>query len=529
MQSFSEFQLPAALQEAIDALGYKEPTPVQAASFPLLVQGRDLLATAQTGTGKTAAFALPLLKNMIESGKAKPVLILTPTRELAEQIGAVLDQLTERARRFKPAVVIGGTSYYKQTKELRQKPMFIVGTPGRLLDQTELKNLDLSSIATVVLDEADRLLDMGFAPQIDQLIKGTPATRQTLLFSATLPEAIEKMAAKYMNDPARIAIGAVTKPVDRIKQDVIKTTVAGKNQMLLDELDKVAGSILVFARTKSRTERLAKFLSDSGHVVGRIHGDRSQKQRSDAIAAFREGKIRILVATDIASRGIDIPHIQHVVNFDLPMAPEDYIHRIGRTARAGAEGHSLAFVTPEDALVWAKIYKLIHGKYPDKSELPQGKRMTGPSGVKQAFAKNGRGPNRGFDGPTKRGHERPFPGARKKQNAFGGPNRSDRRAADGISRKPFKHERPFEELGNREEKRPIGKKPFNERGNDGERRSSESDKPFGKKSFGGGKPFGKKPFGGAPKKRRNGDRFVGSGGKPGGHKSRSGDRFDVKG
>jgi ATP-dependent RNA helicase DeaD len=207
---------------------------------------------------------------------------------------------------------------------------------------------------------------MGFEPQMKQLVGNLSSNRQSLLFSATLPEEIIRLANEFLRDPVRVTVGAVTKPIEKIRQDVIKVTVDKKDQRLIEEIDKVAGSVIIFVKTKWKTEKLAKFLANAGHDVARIHGDRSQTQRSGAIKDFREGRSRILVATDIAARGIDITHIAHVVNYDLPMSPEDYIHRIGRTARAGADGHSISFVTPGEMMLWARIHKLIHGRYPDE-------------------------------------------------------------------------------------------------------------------------------------------------------------------
>lgn len=376
MKKFSDFLFPEALNQALAAMDYEIPTPVQAQAIPLVLEGKDVLATAQTGTGKTAAFALPLLKKMIE-GARRPALIVAPTRELAEQIGRVIGELTHFTPNLKTVVIIGGASHHRQIRGLRANPMFVVGTPGRLLDQIRSRHLDLANFGTLVIDEADRLLDMGFEPQMNELVAYMPTDRQSLLFSATLPPEIMRLASSYLRAPERVAVGEVSKPVERIQQKVVHVTVENKDETLIRELDKVAGSIIIFTKTKWKTEKLAKFLTNAGHYVARIHGDRSQNQRSGAIRDFREGAVRILVATDIAARGLDIPHIQHVVNYDLPMCPEDYIHRIGRTARAGAEGHSLAFVTPAEHQLWGRIHKLMYGRLPD--DMPRGA---------------GRGPNR---------------------------------------------------------------------------------------------------------------------------------------
>jgi superfamily II DNA/RNA helicase len=364
--SFADFQFPDAINQALIAMGYETPTPVQTLAIPLVIEGKDVLATAQTGTGKTAAFALPLLKQML-AGANHPALVVAPTRELAEQIGGVLKQLTQFVPQIKSTVIIGGTAYHHQIRSLRANPMFVIGTPGRLLDQIRGGHLNLTCFGTLVIDEADRLLDMGFEPQMNELVAKMPSHRQSLLFSATLPQEIVRLANSYLRNPIRVAVGAVSKPVERIRQSVLQVATKDKDLTLLRELEKSDGSIIIFMKTKYKTERLSKFLAGAGLQVARIHGDRTQRQRSGAISDFREGRVRILVATDIAARGLDIPHIQHVINYDLPMCPEDYIHRIGRTARAGAEGHSLSFVTPEERQKWARIHKFIHGCLPDES------------------------------------------------------------------------------------------------------------------------------------------------------------------
>jgi superfamily II DNA/RNA helicase len=349
---------------ALAQLKFHSPTPVQAETIPIVQEGRDVLSTAQTGTGKTAAFVLPIMNRRL-MGDKKQTLILAPTRELAMQIQKVVMDLSQYARQVKSGVIIGGAGYAQQTNLLRSNPAFVVGTPGRLIDQIKLGNLKLENFDTLVLDEADRLLDMGFEPQIEEIVAYLPRERQTLLFSATLPKEIEALARRYMKDPARVSIGAVSKPVEKIEQQVIHLTQNEKPEALLREIKKVKGSILVFTKTKYRTEGVARALTKAGYDVARIHGDRSQNQRNEAIQGFRAGQYRILVATDIAARGIDIPHIKYVINYDLPMAAEDYIHRIGRTARAGATGTAIAFVTPEEHLLWAKIHRLMYGTWPD--------------------------------------------------------------------------------------------------------------------------------------------------------------------
>ena len=438
-QSYADFGaklgLPQSLLSTIHDLGYETPTPIQEQAIPLILEGRDILATAQTGTGKTAAFALPLISRMLQ-GQSKPVLIVAPTRELAEQIGRVLIQLTGKARHLSTCVIIGGSSYSRQIHALRARPAFVVGTPGRLLDQVELKHLKIAEFGTLVMDEADRMLDMGFEPQMNALIARMSPERQSLLFSATLPDSILRLANSYMREPVRVTVGAVSKPVDKITQQVVNTTAADKENTLIREIDKVAGSLIVFTRTKYRAEKVAKVLTDAGHDVARIHGDRSQRQRSMAISEFRTGRARILVATDIAARGIDVPDIRYIVNFDLPDCAEDYIHRIGRTARAGADGHALAFVTPQDKQQWARIHKLIYGKYPETRNKGHANREE-----RRASRFSSRGPQGG------RGGQR---GDRRRDDRSRGPRR-DRDFDDTRSefKREFKNDRHEEARGSR--------------------------------------------------------------------------------
>ena len=326
MNSFKDLSLPEALQSTLSAMNYSVPTPIQAKAIPIAMAGRDLVGCAQTGTGKTAAFCVPMICSLIKT-PAKTALILAPTRELAMQIEEVFKKLTARHQDLKIALLIGGASMGSQFRALRNRPRVIVATPGRLNDHLRQRSVTLDSVGILVLDEADRMLDMGFAPQLNQILKFVPKNRQTLLFSATMPSDIQQLAMRYMQNPERVTIGTVSQPAVTIDQSVVQTTQATKNNVLIDEVTSRDGSILIFARTKRRTDRLARFLYDSGHKVSRINGDRTQKQRNDAIDGFKHGKFRILVATDIAARGIDISHIAHVINYDLPAVAEDYIHR----------------------------------------------------------------------------------------------------------------------------------------------------------------------------------------------------------
>ncbi|MES2965324.1 MAG: DEAD/DEAH box helicase [Bdellovibrionota bacterium] len=360
---FSDFNFAPAVKKSIEQMGFEVPTDVQRQAIPKVLEGKDVLVTAQTGSGKTAAFLTPILTKMLEAVDEKPArfrraLIIAPTRELAEQIGQVARDLTYFSRRFRYAVVIGGSAYGRQLQQLRDRPAFVIGTPGRLIDHIDRGTLKLENFDFLVLDEADRMLDMGFEPQIEEIVKALPEKRQTMMFSATLPPEVKRLVSRYLKDPVRISVGEENRAVSTIKQDVVEVREGDKEQTLLREIDKLAGTMIIFTRTKMKADRVSALLNDNGHQADALHGDLTQGARRRVTQNFRDERIRILVATDIASRGLDIDHIQHVVNYDLPMVTEDYIHRIGRTGRAGREGHSIAFVTPADGMKWARICKM---------------------------------------------------------------------------------------------------------------------------------------------------------------------------
>lgn len=367
--SFSDMKLSPAVQKSLQTMQFKDPTPIQAKSIPMALMGKDILGCAQTGTGKTGAFGIPLVESLI-SDPTSMALVLAPTRELALQIIEVLRKLAANVAHAQSVLLIGGASMRDQFRQLHRKPRIIVATPGRLMDHLRRKSVSLGKVKTLVLDEADRMLDMGFAPQLQEILEYLPTERQTFLFSATLPGNIKALAKKYLTEPENITIGSISKPVENIKHEIIQTTVKEKNNLLLDQLNARQGSVLIFVKTKHKADQIADYLQDYGFSAGRIHGDRSQSQRLASIKAFREEKFRILVATDIAARGLDVPHIQHVINFDLPQVPEDYIHRIGRTARAGATGEAVAFLVPQDRSLWLRIARL----------HPAWKNQAGPGG-----------------------------------------------------------------------------------------------------------------------------------------------------
>ncbi len=366
MKDFNEMGLPESLTHTLNHLKFETPTQIQSIAIPIALEGRDILGSAQTGTGKTAAFAIPLIVNLYNKPTSK-ALVMAPTRELATQVMSQFASLLGRKTKIKSALLIGGDSMFKQLNQLRNKPRLIIGTPGRINDHLKRKSLQLDKLDFLVLDETDRMLDMGFSIQINEILKFAPSIRQTLLFSATLPPNIIKLSAKYMNDPVRVEVEKSDEKPLNIKQEVLYTKSDKKYDHLKSEIDKRSGSIIVFAKTKLNTETLVKKLSKDGYDAYSINGDLRQNVRTRVINNFRKMKFRILVATDVASRGLDIPHIEHVINYNLPENPDDYIHRIGRTARAGAKGETIIFITPSEKFKWNKIKKLLNIDIKDES------------------------------------------------------------------------------------------------------------------------------------------------------------------
>ena len=358
---FNEFPLPEAIQHKLEALKFKTPTAIQQRAIPIALSGKDILGSAQTGTGKTAAFSIPLLTKIMNNAEVCG-LIVTPTRELAMQVDAQIRMLLSLKSKIRSVVLIGGASMDRQVQMLSKKPRIIVGTPGRIIDHLDRNNLDLSTFNYVVLDETDRMLDMGFSAPIAKIFDNVAVERQTLLFSATLPKGIEKASAKYLNNPARIEIGQANSASQNIVQTTEFVSKEGKFEALVDALRQHEESAIVFMNSKFATEKLAKRLKASNISASAIHGDLRQNKRERVILGLRNNKFRVLVATDVAARGIDIPHIHQVINFDLPRQTEDYIHRIGRTGRNGANGLALNLVTTADKGKLAEIDELLGGK-----------------------------------------------------------------------------------------------------------------------------------------------------------------------
>jgi ATP-dependent RNA helicase RhlE len=361
--NFSQLGLAPAQVQSCKSLGYTEPTPIQQQAIPIVLSGQDLIGCAETGTGKTAAFLLPIIQNITASAKASPtrsvrVLVLAPTRELAAQIEKNYRELnTVKANRS--VTLIGGASISRQIDGLRRGATVVIATPGRLLDLTERRSLDLSGVEVLVLDEADRMLDMGFLPAIRRILSLVPAKRQTLLFSATMSSDIEKLARSTLKQPKLIEIGPRGQAATMVEQTAYPVAQESKTALLLDLLERERFErVLVFTRTRRGAERLSHILSARDHSVNRIHADRTQSQREAALRGFRDGRTRVLVATDIAARGLDVDAVSHVINYDVPSAPEDYVHRIGRTGRAGNQGRAITIVTPVDELSMRAIERL---------------------------------------------------------------------------------------------------------------------------------------------------------------------------
>lgn len=349
MMTFDELGLQPTLLRALRDLKFTAPTPIQELAIPPALQGRDILASAQTGSGKSAAFGLPLIQTLLERPRGKTqALILAPTRELAEQISVHLGALAKHTD-LRIAAIYGGVGFGKQIDAFKRGTEIIVATPGRLMDHMRSGAVRLNSISILVLDEADRMLDMGFLPAVRRLLESLPPNRQTLFFSATLPPAISVLVRDMLKDPVRVELAVENHAVDTLTQKIYSVPQESKTQLLVELLkDNNIYSAIAFTRTKSRANRLAAVLQKNNVPTELIHGDRSQSQRTRALDNLKRGKCRILVATDIAARGIDIQQLGHVINFDVPLAAEDYIHRIGRTARAQAKGDAITFVASEE-------------------------------------------------------------------------------------------------------------------------------------------------------------------------------------
>lgn len=355
--TFEGLGLSESILKSIAHLGFQHPTPIQAAVIPTALEGRDLIGLAQTGSGKTAAFAVPLSERLLH-GRGIRGLILCPTREIALQTKAFLD-LFGRHHRLRTVCLIGGVNMNPQIRDLESRPDILVATPGRLMDHIERRNVSLGNIEELVLDEADHMLDLGFLPQIVRILKSVPSERHTMMFSATMPPPIERLAQQFMRDPLRVDILPEGRAAEGLSHRLYLVEPPNKKPCLLALIHQELGSTLVFTRTKIDTDWLCRSLEKEGHPVTKIHSDRTQRERVDALQGFREGEHRILVATGIAARGLDVPAIQHVINFDTPETVEDYIHRAGRTARGEALGLVSTIATWQDRPMIREIEKEI--------------------------------------------------------------------------------------------------------------------------------------------------------------------------
>ncbi|WP_336491270.1 DEAD/DEAH box helicase [Methylobacterium nigriterrae] len=438
MTQFTDFGLAQPVLRALAEAGYQNPTPIQAQAIPPAMQGRDLCGIAQTGTGKTAAFALPILHRLSLSDRRAPrrgcrVLVLSPTRELANQIA---ESFSDYGRHlpYTSTVVFGGVTIGRQERALAPGIDILVATPGRLIDLVDRRSLTLEGVEILVLDEADQMLDLGFIHALKRIVRMLPAKRQSLFFSATMPKNIAGLAEQYLTDPVQVAVTPVATTAERVEQQVIFAHTGAKQALLAHILrDPKIDRVLVFTRTKHGADRVVRGLDKVGIAGAAIHGNKSQPQRERALAAFRDGSCRVLVATDIAARGIDVEGVSHVVNFDLPNVPESYVHRIGRTARAGADGLAISFCNDEEKAYLRDIERLTRQKVP-VTGFPEGFVPPTRQEAAEIAASEERRPDQRGQRPGQRpqgqrqGQGRPFGGGRPGE---GGRGRQESRPQQG--------------------------------------------------------------------------------------------------
>ncbi len=435
---FARFELTPSLFQAITALGYAEPTPIQAQAIPEALKGRDIRACAQTGTGKTCAFIVPIIEKLLKnhSSQRPSVLILTPTRELAAQIVGVTHSLIKQTR-IRTVLILGGASFGVQSRELRAGVDIIVATPGRLMDHIQQRTISLNAINTLVLDEGDRMLDMGFLPDIKRILSNLPAQRQTMLFSATFDTQIKALTNQFLKNPAVIEISPSSSATSENVTQLAYPVQQGQKRALLQAILELGNmtSALIFTRTKHGANKLYLSLQDLGKKVSVIHANRSQSQRQSALQGFKDKRYQILVATDIAARGIDVKNISHVINYDVPRHPEDYVHRIGRTGRAQAVGEAFTLVAPDEMQFLKKIESFIKKPIP-RGMIPdfpyQTKPMADPSSGNRPSHQSHRGGGGGGGGQHRFGtrhragpHRHPSQGAPAQQNPSRGQHGSN--------------------------------------------------------------------------------------------------------
>lgn len=370
---FSAYALPEQITRALIKMGFETPTLVQQKAIPAVMDGRDVLALAPTGTGKTGAFGIPMIAKLLQSD-CHSLLVLAPTRELAQQIMKVLEKIADFTD-LRGALVVGGESFGRQIKEVKNSD-YIVATPGRLIDHLEARTFSLKAVKALVLDEFDRMLDMGFAPQMEAILRQLPTERQTMLFSATLPKDVQALAQTFVKDPVKVLVAGSNQKIAKIEEHEFQTTMGGRDTILFEQLEKYPGRVLIFTRTRTRSERLVRVLGEKAVQSGMLHGGLTQGQRKLAMNGFRRGDCRILVATDIAARGIDVDDIELVVNYDMPQSEEDYVHRVGRTGRIGKSGTALNFIVTNDDNARGRVYR---GKSGGSQSSGQGQRAGGGS------------------------------------------------------------------------------------------------------------------------------------------------------
>ncbi|MEA3306114.1 MAG: DEAD/DEAH box helicase [Candidatus Omnitrophota bacterium] len=407
--SFYGLGIAPRILDILDRMKFTIPTPIQHKAIPIAIEDKDIIGVAQTGTGKTLAFAIPIIQRLSQrKGRA---LILVPTRELAIQVNEAFQNIASSFG-IKTAVIIGGASMYLQLKALRKNPRVLVATPGRLVDHIERRTVLLADVHVLVLDEADRMLDMGFLPQIERIIKFIPRNRQTMLFSATIPGEIVKMAATHMKLPIHVEVAPSGTTAERIMQEVFIVKRSSKRQLLIKLLNRYHGPVLIFSRTKIGANKITRDLQRMNRRAAEIHSNRSLAQRKDALDGFKSGRYKILVATDIAARGIDVTGIELVINYDLPDDIEHYVHRIGRTGRAGHEGRAISFATPEQGKDVRSIEKLIKTALPiaEHPEFPKEKFIEGPKYHQspKPYRGNRRRPNRFHEHKYRKRHRQKY-------------------------------------------------------------------------------------------------------------------------
>ncbi len=402
--SFYGLNIAPKLLEILTRLHFVNPTPIQQKAIPIAIEGKDLIGIAQTGTGKTLAFGIPLVQRLAQIGGRS--LVLVPTRELALQVHEVLQKIAAPFS-LRAAVLIGGAPVYRQIQDLKARPRIIIATPGRLMDHVKQRNVQLSDARILVIDEADRMFDMGFAPQVEAILQSVPRDRQTLLFSATMPGSIIKLAAKHMKLPTHVEIAPTGTTAERVVQELFIVKHDAKTRLLSKLLEQYHGSILLFSRTKIGAKKINRAIRQMGHTAAEIHSDRSMGQRRQALEGFKSGRYRVLVATDIAARGIDVSDIELVINYDLPEDAENYVHRIGRTARAGQGGRAISFATPDQGADVQSIERLI------RTALPLGKHPEIPMERFDPSSKHSSGPRHGGFVKHKGRRSSNYRGARK--------------------------------------------------------------------------------------------------------------------